>query len=165
MLKAIKHCKSRFCCKYHLHRNKRAHEEPQQQQQCTLVTSITGVLSTFCGETALCPQCCRLGCEKTNLVYCRVCSDSTNPFLFGLCRYPCTKPQGKRNDNNHYLVDCWFPFLFSGNPHCHGLIRSREHPSRSIRSVHASLLALDFVRSRVRRLTCSLRSLSRSNMR
>jgi len=32
------------------------------------------------------------------------------PFLFVLCRYPCTKPQGKRNDNNHYLVDCWFPF-------------------------------------------------------
>jgi hypothetical protein len=74
MLKAIKHCKSKVNCKYHLHRDKKAHEEQQQQQQqqqqCTLVTSVTGVLSTFCGETSLCPQCCCVqqlgvsGCKK-----------------------------------------------------------------------------------------------------
>jgi hypothetical protein len=46
-LKAIKHGKSNVRCKYHLHRNKRTLVEPQHHGQCTLMTSIIGVLVTL----------------------------------------------------------------------------------------------------------------------
>jgi hypothetical protein len=72
-LKAIKHGKSNVRCKYHLHRNKRTLVEPQPHSQCTLATSIAGVLLTLfrrqgeamCDEAAPYPQGCCVQCKKS----------------------------------------------------------------------------------------------------
>jgi hypothetical protein len=45
------------------------------------------------------------------------------------CRYPCTKPR-ERHENNHYPVDCCVPFCIrwrSSSPVSVVIVRSREH--------------------------------------
>ena len=54
-----------------------------------IVDFLCGMEDAVCGKTALCLQCCCIAINsfenyiKTNLVYCRVCSNSRNPFCVG----------------------------------------------------------------------------------
>jgi len=99
--------------------------------------------------------------KANNHVDCWVHPDSTNLFVGFECRYPCTLPHGR--ETRQQSPSSWLlfqPFIaLSGNPHCHRLVRSRNHyTGRSCRSINqcnrASLLASIAV----------LRSLSRSKI-
>jgi hypothetical protein len=157
----------------------KAHEEPQQQQQqCTLVTSVTGVLSTFCGETSLCPQCCCVqqlgvsGCKKPIWFIVELLQTRWTLVRVGCeCRHQCTKPR-ERHDNNHYPVDCCFSLLFIcmailiaidwcalSNVTLMDLINPWMQPCESPRFNRCASFALA-----VEDFNCSLRSSSRSDM-
>ena len=149
---------------------KKTHEEPQQpQQQCTLVTSITGVLSTCCGETSLCPQCCctqqigMLGCKKTIWFIVEFVQTRWTLFVGCECRYPCTSLHGRgtrQQSQSSWLLIPFFDFFGQR------LVCSCK-PNRSPQSERASLLA-SLVALRLllafEDVVCSLRSSSWSNV-
>jgi hypothetical protein len=165
MLKAIKHCKSRVCCKYHLHRYKKS-----SWRATTTTTAYPCDVHHRCivdflwwdialSTVLLCTTNRHSGLyKKTNLVYCRVASNSMNPSVGCKCRYQCTKPR-ERHDNNHKLVDCCVPFCIrwrSSSPVSIVIVRSHEHHAdRSCRSIDSieqvsSLAIVVPVRSRDR---------------
>ena len=110
----------RVYCKHHLHKDKGTHEEPQQQQQFILATSIAGVwLALFCSQKM--PSVARQLSVHSVVAYSNEASwvdENQSGLLSSLFRLD--EPMllvvsagihalhftEEEHDNNHNLVDC-----------------------------------------------------------
>ena len=149
-------------CKFHLHKDKQG----SWRATTTIINNMLHMRRPLpvyenakCGETALSPQCCRVqqisvpGCKKNQSGLLSSLSRLDEPLCWFWVQVSSTSPD--KRGTQQQSPSSWLlilSFFFLWQPRCHGLVRSREHPSgRSHRSNRASLLALSFVRSRVRR--------------